>query len=81
MNSDGKVQLVLANVPGNLLVPMVSMNYFDIPPWNRRVNDYIVAIFDFVEKFLAFNGVMLLCHSNDLKVLREVRSYLESYGF
>lgn len=72
MNPDGKVQLVLANILGNLPVPMVSMNSSYIPSWNRRVDDYIVAIFDFVEKFLA---------SNDLKVLKEVRSYLESYGF
>jgi len=78
---DGKVQLILVNVPRNLHVPMVSMNFSDIPPWNWKVDDYIEAVFDFVEKFLAFNGVMILCNLNDLKVLKEVRSYLESYGF
>jgi hypothetical protein len=55
VNLDGKVQLVLANIPENLPVPMVSLNSSDIPSWNRKVDDYIVAIFDFVEKFLASN--------------------------
>jgi hypothetical protein len=35
---------------------------FDIPPWNQRVDDYIVAIFDFIEKILAFDRVLLLFH-------------------
>jgi hypothetical protein len=30
--------------------------------------------------FLASNGVVLLFHLNDLRIL-EVKSYLESYGF
>jgi hypothetical protein len=31
--------------------------------------------------FLASNGVVLLFHWYDLKVLKEVKSYLKSYGF
>lgn len=75
------VQLVFANVPENLPIPMVSTNSSNIPPWNRRVDNYIVAIFDFVKKFLASNGVMLMCHSTNFKLFKEVRSYLESYAF
>jgi hypothetical protein len=56
-------------------------NPFDIPPWNWKVDEYIVAVFDFAEKFLAFDGDVLLVHPDDLKVLKEIRSYVESYGF
>jgi hypothetical protein len=34
MNMDGKVQLVIVDVLRNLFDPMVSMNPFDISPWN-----------------------------------------------
>ncbi len=37
--------------------------------------------FDFAHIFLAFDWAILLFHSNDLKVLKEVKSYLENNGF
>jgi hypothetical protein len=37
--------------------------------------------FDFAHIFLAFDWAILLFHSNDLKVLKEVKSYLEKNGF
>jgi hypothetical protein len=53
----------------------------DILAWNKKVDEYIVGVFDFTHIFLASNGVVLLFHLNDLKVLKEVKSYLKSYGF
>jgi hypothetical protein len=81
MNPSGKVQLVITNISRNLPIPLVSKNLDDILAWNQKVDEYIVAIFDFVDKFLASNGVVLLFHLDDLKVIREVKSYMESYGF
>jgi hypothetical protein len=71
MNLGGK-----ANVLGNIL-----SNLFDIPAWNQKVDEYIAIVFDFVEKFLAFDGVVLLFHPFDLRVLNEVKFYVENYGF
>jgi hypothetical protein len=81
MNPSGKVQLVFANFLGNLPVPFISKNPNDIPMWNKKVDEYIVSVFDFAQRFLAFDGVVLLFHSEDLKVLKEVKSYLGNYGF
>jgi hypothetical protein len=81
MNPSGKVHLVFANVPRNLLVRLVSKNTDDILMWNKKVNEYIVGVFDFAQIFLAFDGVVLLFHLDDLRVLKEVKSYLENYGF
>jgi hypothetical protein len=81
MNPSGKVQLVFADELKNLLVPLVSRNLDDILVWNKNVDEYIVGVFDFAQIFLAFYGVVLLFHPNDLKVLKDVKSYLESYGF
>jgi len=46
MNPNGKVQLVFANVLGNLHVPLISKNPNDILAWNKEVNEYIVGVFD-----------------------------------
>ncbi len=48
---------------------------------NHVFVEYIVGIFYFAQIFLASNGVILLFDLDDLKVLQEVKSYLESYGF
>ncbi len=81
MNPNGKVQLVFANVYGNLLIILVSKNLDDIFVWNKKVNEYIVRVFDFAQMFLAFDGAILLFHPVDLKVFKEVKFDLESYGF
>jgi hypothetical protein len=81
MNPNGKVQLVFANVYGNLLIILVSKNLDDIFVWNKKVNEYIVRVFDFAQMFLAFDGVILLFHPVDFKVFKEVKFDLESYGF
>jgi hypothetical protein len=81
MNLSGELQLAFANVPGNLHVPLISRNLDDILAWNKKIDEYIVGVFDFAHMFLASNGVVLLFHPCDLKVLKEVKSYLKSYGF
>jgi len=76
-----KVQLVFVNIPINLFVPLVFRNLDDIFAWNKKVDEYIIGVFDFTHIFLASNGVVLLFHPDDLKVLKDVKSYLKSYGF
>jgi hypothetical protein len=46
-----------------------------------KVDEYIVGVFDFAQMFLAYDGAILLFHLDDLKVSKEVKSYLEHYGF
>jgi hypothetical protein len=75
------VQLLCANVQGNLPIFLVSRNPNDIHAWNKKVDEYIVGVFYFAHIFLVFDGVVLLFHPDDLKVLKEVKSYLKSYGF
>jgi hypothetical protein len=64
MNPNGKVQLVFANVPRNLFVPLISKNLDDILAWNKKVNEYIVEVFDFAHMFLVSDGAILLFHPN-----------------
>jgi hypothetical protein len=43
------------------------------------MEDYVVSIFDFTDKFLASDGAILFFHPDD--VLKEIRSYMKSYSF
>ncbi len=81
INPNGKIQLVFANVLANLFVPLMFKNPDGILAWNKKVNEYIIGVFDFAHMFLTSDCAILLFQSNDFKVLKEVKSYLESYGF
>jgi len=84
MNPNGKVQLVFANVYGNLLIILVSKNLDDIFVWNKKVNEYIVRVFDFAQMFLAFDGAILLFTQLTSKFLRRSsliwRAMASKYG-
>jgi len=49
------------------------------PLWNKKVDEYIIGVFDFGQIFLASDGVVFLFHPNDLKVLK-VKFYFKSFG-
>ncbi len=73
--------IVFANVLGDLPIPFNLTSLAKIHVWNRLVEDYVVSVFDFANKFLLSDGVILFFHPNDLHVLKEIKSYLESYSF
>jgi hypothetical protein len=75
------VSLVLSNVLGDLPVPFVSPSLTKIHVWNRLVEDYVVFVFDFADKFLASDGAILLFHRDNLHVLKEIRPHLKNYSF
>jgi hypothetical protein len=49
--------------------------------WKKKVDEYIVKVFDFAQIFLAYDGAILLFHFDEFKVLKEVKFYLERYDF
>jgi hypothetical protein len=75
------VSLILVDVPRRLPLPFVSTSPIKIHVWNRLVEDYMVHVFDVANKFLASDGAILLFHHDNLHVLKEIRSFLESYSF
>lgn len=75
------MSLVLVDVPKDLPMPFVSTFPTNIHVWNRLVEDHVVPIFNFANTFLASDGAILLFYLNNLHVLKEIRSYLESYSF
>jgi hypothetical protein len=57
MNLGGKVQLVIADVPGNLPVPFISNNLDDIPSWNWKVDEYIVVVLILLKSYWPLMGL------------------------
>lgn len=75
------MNLVLVDVLGDLPVPFVSPSSAEIHVWTRLVEDYVVFVFNFADKFLASDGAILLFHLDNLCVFKEIKSYLKSYSF
>jgi hypothetical protein len=40
--------------------------------WNKWNEDYVASIFNFADKFLATDGVVLLFHPNNPQILKEI---------
>jgi hypothetical protein len=45
---------------GNLNVPHVLDHVSSIPKWNAKVDNYVVSIFNFVDKYLARDESVLI---------------------
>jgi hypothetical protein len=77
--SENKVNLVLANIPSNLLIPHVSKPFSFIPQWNKRVDNFIESLVVFANRFLFDRRVIIIIHVDDLCMLNEISSFLENY--
>ncbi len=45
------------------------------------MDNYVVFVFGFVDKYLTRDGFVLLFYDDDFHVLRDIKSYLEDYNF
>jgi hypothetical protein len=76
-----RANFIIAKVVGNLPIPHVLDHVSNIPKWNARVENYVISMFDFVNKYLVRNESILLFYDDDFCVLRNIKSYLEDYNF
>jgi hypothetical protein len=76
---DNKLNLVLANLPSNLLILHIFMSFSFIPQWNKHVDNFIESFVVFANRFLFNRGVVIIMHVDDLQMLQEICSFLENY--
>jgi hypothetical protein len=50
-----------------------------IPQWTKCVDNFIEYVVVFVDKILFDRGVVIIMHIDDSRVLKKIRSFLESY--
>lgn len=79
MFSHNKVDLILVNVPLNLLILHIFKPLSLILPWNKRVDKFIKSIVVFIDKFLFDRKVVIIMHVDDPRVLKEICSFLNNY--
>jgi hypothetical protein len=54
--SKDKANLIIAEVLGNLLVSHVLDLVSIIPKWNVRMDNYVISIFGFADKYFTKDG-------------------------
>jgi hypothetical protein len=62
------VELMIFDIPKNLLVPNMSSLPSSIPNWNQMHKDLIVSVFDFAGGHVHDDGILLLFFLDDLKL-------------
>jgi hypothetical protein len=60
-----KIDLVIGKVPRNLAILYVLDPTSIIPPWNAKMDNYVVLIFELAKKYMARNGFFFLFHDDD----------------
>ncbi len=51
-----------------------------IPKWNARIDNYVISIFSFVEKYLTRDGSIFFYYDDHFQILKGIKSYLKDYN-
>jgi len=79
--SKDKANLIIVEVLGNLLVSHVLDLVSTIPKWNVRMDNYVISIFGFADKYLTKDGSIFFYYDDHFRVLKDIKSYMEDYNF
>ncbi len=66
MSYENKVDPVLLDVPSNLSILHIFKPISFIPPWNKRVDDFIESTMFFANRFLFDRKVVIIMRAFDL---------------
>lgn len=75
------MELIIVEIPRNLLISHLVDPISNIPKWKARVDNYVASIFEFVDKYLARDGCILFFYDDNFHVWRDIKSYIENYNF
>ena len=79
VEKEGKVDLIIAEIPDNKPVKGVSAN---APKWNVLIPTWLKNVFAFANKFLHDDAAMYLIYSDDSGATEELfRGYFRQLGF
>ncbi len=78
VSSENTDDLVLVGIPSNLLILHIFEPLSLILPWNKQVDNFIGSIVVFADRFLFNRGALIIVHVDDLRMLKEICSFLEA---
>ena len=73
------LDLIIADVPENLPVPMVSSS--TVPEWNMRSEGYFEYLFWFAATNLHDDAIFLVIHPHDLVLLLDLQNWAYTIEF
>ena len=71
-----RLDLIIADIPENLPVPGISTL---IPDWNKRAENYVETLFEMADMYFHDDGALVLIHSNDRSLLKEIDELADQY--
>ncbi len=71
---------MIGDVLGGVGVPMVSHFGTNIPKWNAKIPHYVDFVFVFQKKILSQSGAIFLFHSDDLRIFKQIKEFLDIYS-
>ena len=75
------LDLLFADVPENLRVPILSSSSSDVPHWNKRSSMYFEVLFAFANAHLHDDGILVLSHAVDPDVSRSIHNWAHTDDF
>jgi hypothetical protein len=79
--TDGRVDLMIVDIPEGLPVSMVSSLSTSVLGWNSADKNFLPLVFDFGSSLVHDNGALLLFHKDDLKFRADIRGFANAYHF
>ena len=73
------LDLIIADVPENLPVPLVSSSA--VPEWNKRSEGYFEYLFSFAAANLHDDAILLVIHPHDPALLLDLQNWAYTFEF
>jgi len=77
----GRCALLIVEVLLDLLVLLISIPPNIVPSWNCHIDNYVYEIFGYANKYMENNGTILIFHDDNLRILKEIKSFLDTNGY
>jgi hypothetical protein len=62
VNAKATLDLIIVDVPEDLLIPTMSDPVDVVPPWNQSADSLLEAVFVFAEDYLQDDGAIIVIH-------------------
>ena len=82
LNEKACKDLIIANLPKNLLVPTITNLSTYVPVWNILPKNFLESLFDFASEHLQDDSAMILIYGAKIPLLKsEIRLFFQGYKF
>jgi hypothetical protein len=81
VNAKATLDLIIVDVPEDLLVPTVSDLVDVVPPWNQSTDSLLKVVFVFAKDYLQDDSAIIVIHPFQVDAKSTILGYCVEYGF